>query len=249
VEKYYGQLKQDLLAQTFFTFNPVKNKIFLDIGAFDGITYSNTYLLFKHGWRGVCIEPCLKNYKKLEKLYSDTEIVTIRAAAADYIGKIELNIATIPGAEEYGSDVSSAKSDVLEKWKNYIWEKENVPAVTINKILEKNNIKIIDFVSIDVEGFELAVLKGFNLEKYKPKLILIEYCNKIERSKLVRHLKLQNYFLWSDNGQDIFMVYGRKSMYLNVLFNGLLYRYQWLFKNKMKKIIKKMKKTFRFVIY
>ena len=102
--KGYGQLGQDLLALDFFRSYPAESKVFLDIGAFDGISFSNTRLLFEEGWSGVCIEPCSKNYKKLELLYKDTPVVTVKAAATDYEGELELNVATIPWAREWVSE-------------------------------------------------------------------------------------------------------------------------------------------------
>lgn len=67
--KCYGQLGQDLLALVFFLSHPAEHKVFLDVGAFDGISFSNTRLFFEKGWSGICTEPCLKNYKKLKLLY------------------------------------------------------------------------------------------------------------------------------------------------------------------------------------
>jgi FkbM family methyltransferase len=218
--KSYGQLGQDLLALAYFRFYPAESKAFLDVGAFDGISFSNVRLFFEEGWSGVCIEPCLKNYKKLELLYKDTSVVTVRAAATDYEGELELNVATIPWAKEWGSDVSSQKRDTIERWPDYVWEKETVPATTVDQVLESNHLGHIDFASIDVEGQEMEVLRGFDLHKYRPQLLVVEYSNTAERKDLIEYLRHQGYFLWSDNGQDIFAVRGSKMAHLKILFKG-----------------------------
>lgn len=225
MQKSYAQLGQDLLALKFFHYYPPHQKIFLDIGAFDGIGFSNTRLFFDQGWRGVCVEPVIKNFAKLQKLYNDTNVVTIRAAATDHEGQLELNVATIPWAEEWGSDVSSLADDAKDRWPDYIWEKEVVPATTVNNILETNDVSQVDFVSIDVEGQELAVLRGFNLAKYQPHLIIVEYSDKAERQALVKHLNNQGYFVWSDNGQDIFGVRGSKLAHIPMILNGWCHHY------------------------
>ena len=49
---------------------------------------------------------------------------------------------------------------------------------TLNQILIENNVKVIDYLNIDVEGYEINVLKGFSIKKYKPKLISIEIHDK-----------------------------------------------------------------------
>jgi len=236
MRKCYGQLGQDLLALDFFRSFPAEHKTFLDVGAFDGITFSNTRLFFEEGWSGVCIEPCLKNYSKLELLYKDTPVVTVKAAATDYEGELELNVATIPWAEEHGSPVSSHATDVIKRWPDFIWEKEIVSATTVNQILESNNITHIDFVSIDVEGQEMAVLRGFDLYKYQPHLIVVEYLGVVEKYELLEYLKLHDYFLWSDNGQDIFLVRGLKIVHLNILFKGWWHQHRRRLLDKLRRI-------------
>lgn len=206
MQKSYGQLGQDLIALEFFHLYPASHEFFLDVGAFDGIGLSNTRLLFEKDWSGICIEPVMKNYKKLETLYANTNVITVRAAATDYEGEMELNVATIPWVKDWGSDVSSPTSDAVERWPDYNWEKETVTATTIDRILEKNNVARVDFVSIDVEGHEMSVLRGFNLEKYKPSLLVIEYSTPEEWKQLINHMFLHGYAAWIDNGQDIFFV-------------------------------------------
>jgi FkbM family methyltransferase len=220
MNKSYAQLGQDLLALKFFSFYPARDKFFLDVGAFDGIGFSNTHLFFESGWRGVCVEPVLKNFVKLQKLYEGEEVITVRAAASDFDGQLELNVATIPWAEDWGSDVSSPSDDAKERWPDYVWEKEVVPTTTINKILNANKVDRVDFVSIDVEGQELAVLRGFDLAKYQPHLIVVEYSNKFERQELSEHLKKHGYFIWRDNRQDLFAVRGTKMSHVAVFFIG-----------------------------
>lgn len=208
MSKGYAQLGQDLIASSFFKHYPAIRNFFLDIGAFDGIGFSNTHLLFEQGWHGLCVEPVLKNYKKLESLYLNTNVITVRAAAADYEGESVLNVATIPWAKDWGSDVSSSSQEVLARWPDYIWEKETVPVMTVNRILERNGVVHTDFVSIDVEGQEIAVLRGFDLQKYQPHLLVVEYSSPQERIELIQYMDRQGYFLWLENGQDIFFVRG-----------------------------------------
>ena len=116
----------------------------------------------------------MKNYQKLEKLYLGTNVITVRAAATNYEGEMILNVATIPWAKYWGSDVSYPTDNALERWPDYVWRKEIVPAMAVSKILEQHKGECVDFVSIDVEGHEMAILLGFNLRKYQPHLIVVE---------------------------------------------------------------------------
>lgn len=221
MKKSYSQLGQDLLALKFFARYPAHYRIFLDVGAFDGIGFSNSRVFFEKGWSGICVEPVSKNFEKLQRLYAGTNVITVRSAASDSEGQLELNVATIPWAEDWGSDVSSPSEETKKRWPDYKWEKEIVPAMTVNKILDLNKIPAIDFVSIDVEGEELAVLRGFDLQKYCPTLLVIEYSTPLQRQDLLSYMKNQGYFKWLDNGQDIFFVHGKRAVYWRVVLWGL----------------------------
>ena len=87
-------------------------------------------------------------------------------------------------------------------------------------MLEKNNVKIIDYLNIDVEGHELDVLEGFNIEKYKPKVVSIEYLDfslkKLEfknnniknvlKSDIYQYFVNNNYSFVSWNHADLIFV-------------------------------------------
>ena len=64
----------------------------------------------------------------------------------------------------------------------------------MNSIIEKSQYKDkkIDFVSIDVEGHELEVIKGFNLKKYKPSIIVIEFLDKSLKKIEIKNFNLDN---------------------------------------------------------
>jgi FkbM family methyltransferase len=216
----YSQYGQDLAAVDFFKFRRPGNRIFIDVGAFDGESMSNTRTFFELGWKGLCVEACRKNYDKLEKLYRGTGVVTVRNAVSDESGVMDLNIATIPGSEDYGSDVSSLSDETTKRWPNYKWEKERVEVRTLNEICETNGIGEVDFLSIDVEGAELKVLKGFDLDRYKPSLIVCEYGGRADRKKILDHLRAKSYFKWMDNGTDVFCIRGGRMEFLPLLFRS-----------------------------
>jgi FkbM family methyltransferase len=222
-----------ILALDFFRSNPPESKKFLDVGAFNGVTFRYTRLLFENCWAGTCIEACQKNYDKLESLNQGKGVVTIRAAATDHVGEIKLNVAAIPRAKEWGFEVSSLTTDAIYRWPDYNWEQEVVPASTVDQVLESNHLSHIDFASIDVEGQEKAVIRMFDLDKYSPHLLFVEYSNKNERRALIDLFHKRGYFLWSDNGQDIFVVRGLKMAHLKILFKGWWHQLERMLKNAL----------------
>ena len=89
--------------------------------------------------------------------------------------------------------------------------KKIIKTSTLNEIIEKSNFrnKEIDFVSIDVEGYELNVLKGFDLKKYKPKALSIEFIDNEMKKEEFYHQNIDNiinskvYKHMSDNGYHL----------------------------------------------
>jgi hypothetical protein len=72
-----------------------------------------------------------------------------------------------------------------------------VNAITLEKILDEHCNTEIDFLSLDTEGYELNILKGLNLEKYRPKFMLIEVYTK-DFTNIVNYLNMNNYKLHSN---------------------------------------------------
>ena len=54
------------------------------------------------------------------------------------------------------------------------YQEIKVPTVTIDDLLERNGVEKIDFLSMDIEGFQLTALKGFDIQRYRPELVCIE---------------------------------------------------------------------------
>jgi FkbM family methyltransferase len=136
-----------------------KKGYFVDVGAADGITFSNSYYFELAGWNGVCLEPDPRNFefakKRRKKIY--------QYAAGSKNGKAEFFISDLH------PDLSGLKSQDLSK------ESYQVKVVTLDSILAKEKVKKIDLLTIDTEGTELDVWKGLNVKKYKPEVVIIEY--------------------------------------------------------------------------
>lgn len=193
----YSQNGQDTLIEDFFLANPPSSKRFVDIGAYNGITISNTRLLFDLGWSGVCVEPVTSSFNELDKLYFNSGNVVCIHAAIGYKGgpdKAEVEIWDNPSA-----------SRILCGDKSPDKKYEEVEVVQANDLLEKLGINEFDFLNIDVENLNLEVLLSLNLAKYRPRLILVEYNgNEHYRHEMIEHMNWFGYRLWHDNLQDLF---------------------------------------------
>ena len=168
-------------------FKSKKNGIYIDLGCGNPIKNNNTYQLYKKfNWTGINIDLDKENIKLFEISRPSDE--NISAAVSDsfketslffYHSKSSLNTISKVNAEYQ-------KAKVNKSFK--------VNTVTLNSILEKSkfNTKEMDFLSIDVEGSELTILKNFNFEKYNIKVIVVEYLDLSLTSLEIKNLKIEN---------------------------------------------------------
>lgn len=173
--EYNSQYEQDKFVDKFF--NEKTNGVFLDIGAHDGIFLSNSYFFEKYrNWTGICFEPNPRLYQELIK---NRTCICIEGAAADRNGTFEFM--DIQGVEALGGIIENYDSRHLERIDKDI-EKYGgkgkkiitVKGFNINEVLLQNNIKEIDYLSIDTEGGELSILKAIDYKNIKIKLISVE---------------------------------------------------------------------------
>ena len=155
---------QDLFA---IMANSMKHEgLFLEIGAFDGITFSNTYLLEKRfGWTGLLVECIPTNFRQI---VNHRECNSILAAATpvdeDSVEVYEHPAPNLSRVKQHGN------------WSRLSGRFHSVPGISINTIA-RNILKTryIDFLSIDIEGSELAVLQTVNYAELKFGAICVEH--------------------------------------------------------------------------
>jgi len=178
-----------------------KNGYYVELGANDGISQSNTLYLEKYlGWRGVLVEPEINNYMKCLKNRSpNNKIFCCACVSFDYnkefVKIVYSNLMTVAlGLETDLQDAYShaAIGEAFLKNDQKIFT-FNASAKTLNALLEEaSSPKLIDLAVIDVEGAEIEVLKGINHEKYRFKYICVE-CRDI--NKISIYLNAYGYIL------------------------------------------------------
>ena len=167
-----SQLFQDL----FVDFVLSKEKgIFCEVGAADGINFSNTLYLEKYKkWTGVLCEPSKYWRNSLKKNRKKSNLVF------DAIDD-----------EEGEKNFFENQHQLLSGFKRTNHEGYLVKITTLNNVLKKNKIKKLDYLSIDTEGNEYRIISKFDLKKFKPKVVTIEH-NYSSNKKKINKLMLQN---------------------------------------------------------
>jgi FkbM family methyltransferase len=203
--QYHGEVQLDPVTNTnkhvdqimreyYPNFN--YNGVFFDVGAFEPIRISNSYHFEKNGWDCYCFEanthgiPLLKEHRKNVFNY---------AVADQNKDSITFDIVESAPGWTAGYSAIEISWDYKQKfgWNdNYAIHKVTVPQKTLNTIIETEipQLQTIDIMSIDIEGGELNCLKGFDLTKYDPKLIVAENATP-EKKELQEYLESFGYKL------------------------------------------------------
>ena len=149
---------------------------FVDVGAFDGVTWSNAWGLADAGWGGLLVEPNLEFFEKCAKVYDgNPRVEMVNVAVGPYHGRARLYV---------GGSLSTLCRDTIITYRsipelaftgldvaNYV----EVEVFTLDKLLAKFNILPgFDVLSVDVEGAEMDVLRGFSVDKYRPTMVIVE---------------------------------------------------------------------------
>jgi FkbM family methyltransferase len=198
----YSQNNEEAIIVEFF-----KNfkGSFLDIGANDGITLSNTHKLATLGWSGTCVEPSPTAFNRLSELYKkNSNIECIPFAISETEGKCTFYESNEHlGKGDYSLLSTLVKSEI-DRWKGtQVFKEIEVNSITVEKLLEISKIKNFDFISIDCEGLDYDILKALKPHIAGTKMICVEW-NSININKYTS--LLPEYKLHSKNHENLIFV-------------------------------------------
>jgi FkbM family methyltransferase len=190
----YSQQAEDLTIQRYFT--EKTNGFFVDIGAFDPVHYSNTFLFYQKGWRGINIEPNPEHFNRFTK--KRTRDINLNIGINDKNENLEYFKLNAPA-------LNSFSKEQAELWANRpgfkIVGTQTIETFPLKDILNKYLPvgQTIDFMNIDAEGLDLKVIQSNDWNKFRPEFILIEESiydmKSFDESTIVVYLKEVNYNL------------------------------------------------------
>ena len=157
---------------------------YIELGANDGVTQSNTLCLeLFHDWNGVLIEPVPQNFRRLRKNRSSRRnaLVNFACVSSSYADEtveiMSANLMSTPiGLEsDIGDPISHAQSGATLLRKRDSMGLVRAPTMTLAQVLGMFKAPSeISLLSLDVEGAEIEVLKGVDFDRYRFKAIVIE---------------------------------------------------------------------------
>lgn len=141
---------------------------YVDIGGHHPIFGNNTYFFYIRGWQGIVVEPN-PVFKELYHKFRPNDIL-ISEGIADFNGELEYYEFESSLLNSFSND-HIKKSDLLSSVANI----KKIPVKTLSTVFKNIDFnRSIDFLSIDVEGLELNVLKGNNWDSHRPRYIILE---------------------------------------------------------------------------
>lgn len=228
-----AEIEEKALIRKFF--NNQKEGFFIEVGANDPKGGSQTWHLEELGWKGILIEPLKRCYQLLQKERPQSHTFNVACSSPEKTGKgylyIPKNMDGFATIEKNVDDLGIIYDD-----------KEEIEIVTLTSLIEKVKPHGIDFLSIDVEGTELDVLRGLDFSRHHPKLILIE--DKLHNLAKHRYLQLVGYKLVKRTALNNWYIpkeipfkmtsFGEKLKLFRKVFLGLPFR-KWHRSHKLKK--------------
>jgi FkbM family methyltransferase len=198
---------QDVVAYLYFYGK--KDGFYMDIGANDGLTLSNTYLFEQLGWKGACIEPQPDIFAQLQKNRKcDAYNAAVSNQAGDNMEFVKVNGSGIAnmlsGLPAYLGKSRTKQIEKIEKEGTIEYIK--IKTMTFDDVMKNYpGITHIDFLSLDVEGGEMHILKSIDFEKYHFALMTIEN-NERDDNTLTEFMREKGYNVFMNLDMDLVFV-------------------------------------------
>lgn len=192
----YSQEGEDLILKRIF--EGQNSGYYVDVGAHHPKRFSNTYLFYKLGWRGINIDAMPGSMEIFKEIRP--EDINLEIAVSDKEQTLVFHVFNEPALNTFDALIAE-KFSLNKNFK--IIEKRELKTFPLAEILNKYTPtgQRIDFMTIDVEGLDLKILHSINWSKHQPRIILIEDLNinieKIFEGEIFKFLKPKGYSLFA----------------------------------------------------
>jgi FkbM family methyltransferase len=198
--KSYAQCGEDLLLRSLLNSLEIEKPYYLDIGAHHPRYLSNTYLFYRSGAHGICIEPD-PNLFKVIKNSRGRDLCLNVGIGFNSNSQADFYVMTVPTLNTFSKEeAENYHANSPYKIKHVI----KLPLITVNSVLEQHAKRVPDLVSLDVEGLDLNILKSFDFNRFRPKLFCVEtihFDNKYKEVKnedIISLMKENDYIVVAD---------------------------------------------------
>ena|ERR1700691_4249257 len=200
--RFYSQRYQDQFVYETYYKDRSEPGVFVEVGAYDGVTLSNTLFFEEHlNWTGLCIEPLPDAFAKLKGC---RRVPCVNCAVSDMSGTATFLDVTLPNVEKTWSGLKANYDErhmQIVRKDNGIIREYKVEVRRLGDLLDTHGMSRIDYLSIDTEGSEWKIIRGFDFQKYDVRILSLE--NNYQDEKIRKHIIKAGYrFVRTFGGYD-----------------------------------------------
>lgn len=201
INKSYAQCGEDLVISFLAEKFRWSKFSYLDIGTNHPKKFNNTYLFYKRGCRGVCVEPDVELVKSIEMARRGDKVFNVGLSAGEE-SAADFYVMTVNTLNTFSKeDAEKLDREGIYKIKKVV----KVPLKNINSIIEEGfGNKTPNVISLDVEGWNEEIIRSLDFEKYKPEVLCVEtvtFATDNTESKvdsIIDYVKSRGYFVYAD---------------------------------------------------
>jgi FkbM family methyltransferase len=208
--KSYSQEGEDLILRRLF--DSCSNGYYVDVGAHHPLRFSNTFAFYKMGWRGINIDPSPKAIRLFDEIRPRD--VNLAFGISDKPGVLIYYVFDEPALNTFDSALVQER----EKTTRYrVVETMEVPVFRLDEVLSRHIAvgQVIDFMSIDAEGYDFKVIQSNNWTHFRPLYLLVECLDSsltsLSSQPMHRFLDARGYSLYAKTVNTLFYRDGQRA--------------------------------------
>lgn len=165
----YSQDGEDMILRRLF--ERQRSGFYVDVGAHHPYRFSNTCYFYRRGWRGINIDP---NPDAIKAFHRDRPSdINVCVGVSDTAGALSFHLFNEPALNTFDAELAIERDRLPDYW---LLETRSVPVRRLDDLLTEYlpRDQKIDFLSIDVEGLDLSVLRSSDWKRFRPSVLLVE---------------------------------------------------------------------------
>jgi FkbM family methyltransferase len=201
--KSYSQEGEDMILCRIFTGQ--ERGFYVDVGAHHPQRFSNTYFFYKRGWSGISIEPNPRSVRRFQSIRSRD--INIQLGVGERSTSLRYHVFDESALNTFDEELVKQR---LASTRANLLNTMEVRVEPLAKILEQYLPagQTIDFLTIDVEGLDFAVLRSNDWVRFRPRFVLVEVLGRsleqVRGSDIFLYMKEQGYELFAKTFNTVF---------------------------------------------
>jgi FkbM family methyltransferase len=179
----YAQNGEDLVVDSLFRVLGIDRPTYVDVGAYEPVVCSNTYYFYRKGGRGVLVEPNVDLTPMLQR-ERPRDVVLTAGVGVDDTAELDYYVLSLPQLNTFDKTRAEAiEANTGGKVRHLRTVK--MPLLNINRVIADHLGAAPDYLSVDVEGMDLAILKTLDFARFRPAIVCAEHSDDpAERAEL-----------------------------------------------------------------